>query len=223
MSGTLPSQKQSVVHQHERRRPLAAGEIGNDAVDGGLRRVHRRHDAADQPAVLDLEPVDGVPLVGHLADAQIVVQIGDDLGERHGADVSATWLFTTETAASVERSCSLAVSVPLCSVVKPDLDPAATPASTPAAEPASRVPAAIESAAALTRALRAAGTRLSSLGFGSYRTTPLASPNASTLGLKVPAFTSWATRTKARGRSMIALPTTRSGASAVWSALEPKT
>ena len=53
------------------------------------------------------------------------------------------------------------------------------------------VPAAIESAAAWTRERRVAGTRLAKAGFGTYRTTPLASPKASTLGRNVPAFTSW--------------------------------
>ena len=50
-------------------------------------------------------------------------------------------------------------------------------------------------------------------GFGTYRITPLESPKASTLGRNVPAFTSRATVRNARGRSMTALPTTRSGAS----------
>ena len=65
-----------------------------------------------------------------------------------------------------------------------------------------------------TRFRSGAGTSVSSTGLGTYRITPLFNPNASNLGVNCPALTSLATSSKARGRSMTALPRTRSGASA---------
>jgi hypothetical protein len=72
--------EEAVVHQKERS--------GGSSIDGRLRGVHRRHDAGDRPPVLHLEPVDGVPLVRHLADPKELVGIGDHVRQRdrgHGA------------------------------------------------------------------------------------------------------------------------------------------
>ena len=150
--------EQSVVHQQERRGTPARPALGDHAVDRRLRGVHRGHDAADQPAVLDLEAVDGVALVRDLADAQVLVQIANHLRERHGADVVAGLAVHHRYPASVERT-SPGAPVPLCLCSERTVGPGWIACIDAGRGAGTSVPAAIESAAAFTRALSAAGTR----------------------------------------------------------------
>ena len=67
------------MHQQQRRGTATAGPLGDHAVDGRLRGVHRGHDPADQPEVLDLQAVDGVALVGDITDPEVVVEVAHDI------------------------------------------------------------------------------------------------------------------------------------------------
>ena len=47
---------------------------GRNTVDRGLGSIHRGDDAGDRAVVLDLEAVDGIALVGHVADPEELVE-----------------------------------------------------------------------------------------------------------------------------------------------------
>ena len=64
-------------------------EQRHHAVDGGLRRVHRRHDAIDLAAILHLQPVPRARIVRHVAHLQVLVEVGHQLLERHDPAHSA--------------------------------------------------------------------------------------------------------------------------------------
>ena len=82
--------EQSVVDQQE------GGGRGrrSNAVDRRLRGVDRRHDAPTRPRFSTCSPLTRVPLVGHLADAQVLVEVGDDSAS--GTRQTCSRLFTTE-------------------------------------------------------------------------------------------------------------------------------
>src|SRR6476661_6086438 len=120
-----------MMDQQQRRGAATTGALGDDTVNGRLRGVDRGDDAADQSLILDLEAIDGIALVGDLADPEVLVQVPDEVGQGNRCAV--------RRGRAVHRG-----------------------------GPAGRsVPAAIASAAALTRAFRVAGTRESRAGLGS--------------------------------------------------------
>src|SRR5688500_17344641 len=142
-------------------------ERGDHAINGGLGRVHGGNDSAYQAAILDLKAVDGIGLIRDFSDPEILVEIVGELTQRNAGGHPR--LRTSGSRAGALASIVLGRGA------------------------ATNVPAAMESAAARIRVLKPAGIRLS-IAEGTYLTTPLLRPNASTWGLKLPATTSDATR-----------------------------
>ena len=76
----IPVPEKAVMHQEERRRQRLSRPDYR-----GERCVHRGHDPAHLPgSVQYLKTVDGVRLVGHLTDSKVLVEVGDEGGERNG-------------------------------------------------------------------------------------------------------------------------------------------
>ena len=119
----------------------------NNSLDGGKRRIDGSNDSADLAAVFYLEPIDRVDFVGNVFDSKKLIEVAGDSGEllRFG---HVPMRLNTFGAGWRLRASILA-----------------------GRGAASRAPEDMESAAAVTRARRGAGTMLSNLGSGTYFTT----------------------------------------------------